>query len=277
MAENNLPGDRPVIALAFDGTGYGADGAIWGAEVLAADYLGFERTHHLEYLPLPGGDAAILRPWRIAVGFAAALNLSVDDLPFLRGLNAREVEVVRAQVERRLNAPPVSSMGRLFDAVAALAGVPSFTDGGRTEIDYEAQGAIELEELSRDHIDEREEYPFQIEAENIRVAELLAGVTRDVRAGVPAGVIGGRFHRTVRSIAVSAARAVRTGRGIRQVVLSGGVWQNALLFGISSAALQEAGFEVYTHHRVPTNDGGLALGQAVIASARSSHVSGYTR
>jgi hydrogenase maturation protein HypF len=277
MAENNLPGEEPVIALAFDGTGYGADGATWGAEVLVADYRGYERALHLEYLPLPGGDAAVRRPWRIAVGFAAVFDLAVDDLPFLRGLNSREVEVVRLQTRRNLNAPPVSSMGRLFDAVAALAGVPSFSESRRTEIDYEAQGAIELEEMSRERIGEREEYPFRIEGENIRIAELLAAVIRDVRAGLPAGVVGGRFHRTVRSIAVSAAEAVRAQRGLRRVILSGGVWQNGLLLELAAASLQGAGFEVYTHHYVPTNDGGLALGQAVIASARSNHVSGNTR
>jgi hydrogenase maturation protein HypF len=277
MADNNLPGDEPVIALAFDGTGYGEDGATWGAEVLVADYRSCERAMHLEYLPLPGGDAAVRKPWRIAVGFASVFNLPVDDLPFLRGLNPREVEVVRTQSAHKLNAPPVSSFGRLFDAVAALADIPSFSDGKRTEIDYEAQGAIELEELSLDHIDEREEYPFSLEGENIRIAELLSAVIRDVRAGLPAGAVGGRFHRTVRSIAVSAARAVRAERGIQPVVLSGGVWQNALLFGMTAASLQEAGFEVYTHRHIPTNDGGLALGQAVVASARSNHVSGNSR
>jgi len=277
MADNSLPGDEPVIALAFDGTGYGEDGATWGAEVLVADYRNCERAMHLEYLPLPGGDTAVRKPWRIAVGFASVFNLPVDDLPFLRGLNPRAVEVVRTQSAHKLNAPPVSSFGRLFDAVAALANVPSLSESGRTEIDYEAQGAIELEELSVDYIDEREEYPFSLEGENIRIAELLSALIRDVRAGLPAGIIGGRFHRTVRSIAVSAARAVRTERGIHQVALSGGVWQNALLFGMTAASLQEAGFEVYTHHHVPTNDGGLALGQAVVASARSNHVSGNSR
>jgi hydrogenase maturation protein HypF len=277
MADNRIAGERPVIALAFDGTGYGDDGATWGAEILVADYLRYERAIHLEYLPLPGGDAAIRRPWRIAVGFAAVFDLPVDDLPFLRGLDGREVEVVRTQADHHLNAPPVSSMGRLFDAVAAIAGVPSFSDGRRHEIDYEAQGAIELEELARDRIGEREEYPFRIEGENIRVAELLAAVIRDVRAGLPAEVIGGRFHRTVRSTAVAAAQAVREQRGIGEVVLSGGVWQNALLLEITAASLRAAGFEVYTHHSVPTNDGGLALGQAAVASARSNHVSGNSR
>ena len=261
MADNELAGDRPVIALAFDGTGYGADGAIWGAEILVADYRQYERALHLEYLPLPGGDTAIRKPWRIAVGFTAAFDLPVDDLPFLRGLDGREVQTVRAQVDRRLNTPPVSSMGRLFDCVAALTGIC-------LEVDYEAQGAIELEELSRNRITGEGEYPFQIEGENIRVRDLLAAVIRDVRTGEPAGCIGARFHNTVRSIALRSAQSIRTGYGIREAVLSGGVWQNALLLGLAADALREAGFEVYTHRRVPANDGGLALGQAVVAAAK---------
>jgi hydrogenase maturation protein HypF len=261
MADNNLPGDRSVIALAFDGTGYGADGAIWGAEILVASYRQSERAMHLEYLPLPGGDAAIRKPWRIAVGFASAFGVPVDDLPFLRGRNARDAELVRLQADRRLNAPPVSSMGRLFDCVAALAGVCS-------EVDYEAQGAIELEELSRSRIGEEGEYPFRIDGENIRVGDLLAAVVRDVRAGESTGCIGARFHRTVRSIALHSAQAVRDDRGISTVVLSGGVWQNALLLALTAESLREAGFEVYTHRRVPANDGGLALGQAAVAAAK---------
>ncbi|MBN2085673.1 MAG: carbamoyltransferase HypF [Anaerolineales bacterium] len=260
LADNELSGKDPVIALAFDGTGYGPDGAIWGAEVLVADYRHYERAIHLEYLPLPGGDAAIRKPWRIAVGFAAALELPVDDLPFIRNLDAREVETVRAQAARGIHAPPVSSMGRLFDAVAALAGIC-------TEIDYEAQGAIELEELARGRIGAEGEYPFAIDGENIRVRDLLAAVTRDVRAGESAGCIGARFHNTVRSIAVKSAQTVRAARGIRGVALSGGVWQNALFLQLAVDALQEAGFEVYTHRRVPANDGGLALGQAAVAAA----------
>jgi hydrogenase maturation protein HypF len=259
MADNNLAGDRPVIALAFDGTGYGTDGATWGAEILAADYRRSERLMHLEYLPLPGGDAATRAPWRIAVGFASALDLPVDDLPFLRGLDPREVRIVRTQTERRLNAPPVSSMGRLFDCVAALSGIC-------VEVDYEAQGAIELEELSRGERGADGGYPFALDGENIRVRDLLAAVARDVRAGVPPARIGARFHRTVCSIAVQAAESVRAARGIGAVVLSGGVWQNALLLELAANALREAGFEVYTHRRVPPNDGGLALGQAMAAA-----------
>jgi hydrogenase maturation protein HypF len=261
MADNSLSGKEPVTALAFDGTGYGEDGAVWGAEVLIADYRQYERAMHLEYLPLPGGDTAIRKPWRIAAGFAAALELPVDDLPFLRDRNAKEVETVRVQAARALNAPPVSSMGRLFDAVAALAGIC-------LEIDYEAQGAIELEELARGAIGAEGEYPFAVEGEIIRLRDLLAAVVRDVRAGESAACIGARFHNTVRSIAVRAAETVRASRGIRKVALSGGVWQNALLLDLAADALREAGFEVYTHRRVPPNDGGLALGQAAVAAAK---------
>ncbi len=260
MADNELSGKEPVIALAFDGTGYGTDGAVWGAEILVADYHTCERALHLEYLPLPGGDAAIRRPWRIAVGFAAALDLPVEGLPFLKDQDPREIDTVRAQATRGLNAPAVSSMGRLFDCVAALAGICS-------EIDYEAQGAIELEELARGRITAEGGYPFAMEGENIRVRDLLAAVIGDVRAGVSADRIGARFHNTVCSIAVKSAQSVRAARGIRAVVLSGGVWQNALLLALAADALQEAGFEVYTHRRVPANDGGLALGQAAIAAA----------
>jgi hydrogenase maturation protein HypF len=263
MADNNLPPESRVIALAFDGTGYGSDGAIWGGEILLAGYADFERMRHLEYLPLPGGDSAIRRPWRIAVGYAHALGIPIDDLPFLRAVDGREMEIVRTQVARGINTAPTSSMGRLFDAVAALAGV-------RLEIDYEAQGAIELEELSREFIGESGEYPFRIDDGQIRVGELLSAAIEDVRTGLPAGRVGARFHRTLRSIAVDACKAVHADRGIRAVVLSGGVWQNSLLLELTAGSLREGGFEVYTHRRVPPNDGGLALGQVVVAAAKEA-------
>jgi hydrogenase maturation protein HypF len=263
MADNNLPPESRAIALAFDGTGYGPDGAIWGGEILLAGYADFERAMHLEYLPLPGGDAAIRRPWRIALGYAHALGIPVDDLPFLRAVDGRETEIVRTQIARGINTAPTSSMGRLFDAIAALAGV-------RLEIDYEAQGAIELEELSRPLIAETDEYPFRLDGDRIGVGGLLSAAVDDVRAGLPAARIGARFHRTVRSIAVDACRAVRAERGLDSVVLSGGVWQNELLLGLAAESLHEAGFAVYTHRRVPPNDGGLALGQAVVAAAKEA-------
>jgi hydrogenase maturation protein HypF len=271
LAENGLPPDRRVIALAFDGTGYGTDGAIWGGEVLLADCAAFERFLHLEYLPLPGGDAAIRKPWRIAAGYCAALGIPTDGLPFLQNVDPRQWGIVRQQAERGLNAPRTSSMGRLFDAVAALANV-------RLEIDYEAQGAIELEEQARAWKDNAAPYPFQMEEGLIRVGGLLAAVVEDARSGRPAAQIGARFHRTVSDMAVAACCRAREEGGWQAVALSGGVWQNELLFSLALPALRALGFTVYTHHAVPANDGGLALGQAAVAAERMrSHVSGNSR
>lgn len=265
MADNGLD-NRRIIGLAFDGTGYGTDGVIWGGEVLLADYAGFERFAHLEYLPLPGGDAAIRKPWRIAVGYAAALGLKISDLPFLNNVDEQELVIVRQQVEKSLYAPLTSSMGRLFDAVAALAGV-------RTEVTYEAQAAIELETVSKESLSAAKPYPFVMdEAEGgllIRLKDLLAAVAEDVRGQKSAGLIGARFHQTVTAIALQACQRASAQTGMREVALSGGVWQNQLLLNLVREGLEQAGFTVYFHQQTPTNDGGLALGQAVVANFQS--------
>jgi hydrogenase maturation protein HypF len=262
MAENGLE-NRSVIGLSFDGTGYGPDGSIWGGEVLLADYAGFERFAHLQTLPLPGGDAAIRHPWRIAVGYAAALGLKVDDLPFLRGMDERAVRITRQQVEKNLNAPLTSSMGRLFDAVAALAGV-------RADVSYEAQAAIELEVLARKFTDEAGIYPFDLnesrDGMEVEIKSLLSVVIEDVRAGLSAGQIGARFHRSMATLAVKVSLLARKKSGLNEVALSGGVWQNQLLLELARPALEREGFVVYFHRQTPANDGGLALGQAVVAN-----------
>jgi hydrogenase maturation protein HypF len=279
MADNGLDGARPLIGLAFDGTGYGTDGAIWGGEVLVADYRGFERAAHLEYLPLPGGDAAIRKPWRTALGYLTALDIDTHDLPFLRAIDARAIDVVQAQVHKRLNAPLTSSLGRLFDAVAALAGL-------RGEVSYEAQAAIELETLAaRDaHAGAAAPYPYRIDADGagwiVRLGDLLAAVADDARPsglrsgrGAAPGHIGARFHRTLAALALDLCRRVRAAyrfpegaTGLSEVALSGGVWQNRLLLELTRADLRAEGFTVYTHRQTPPNDGGLALGQAAIAA-----------
>jgi hydrogenase maturation protein HypF len=262
LADNGLDGTRPVIGLAYDGTGYGADGAIWGGEVLIADYRRYRRAAHLEYLPLPGGDAATRRPWRIAVGYAAALGLDVVGLPFLREADPREAEIVRAQVKHRLNTPTTSSMGRLFDAVAALAGV-------RGVVSYEAQAAIELEALAQGALDQPA-YPYRLDEVDgailVRVAELLEAVIHDVASSVAAGIIGARFHQTVAAFSMELCRRLREQSGLEAVALGGGVWQNLTLLGLVRDGLEANGFTVYTARQVPANDGGLALGQAAIAA-----------
>jgi hydrogenase maturation protein HypF len=268
LVDNGLE-NQPVIGLSFDGTGYGPDGAIWGGEVLVADYAGYQRVAHLEYLPLPGGDAAIRRPWRIAVGYAAALGLELGGLPFLASIEKQAISVVRAQVEKRLNAPLTSSMGRLFDAVASLVGV-------RGEVTYEAQAAIELETLSRAylqdaaHLQGASPYPYTLtDGPNgmmVGLKPVLASIIEAVEYNEHPGLIGARFHCTIADLSVALCRRIRERTGLAVVALSGGVWQNRLLLDLTRAGLKAQGFTVYFHRQTPTNDGGLALGQAAVAN-----------
>ena len=265
LAENKVTG--PVIGVALDGTGYGSDGTIWGGEFLLADLISFLRAGHLEYVPLPGGVAAIKKPYRMALSYL--YTLLGDDLPLaglpLADLEPGEVEIVRKQLERGVNSPLTSSAGRLFDAVSALAGV-------RGEIDYEAQAAIELEMAAPDKVGdfEGESYPFTIIEEQgvrvVRLAGLISSVARDVRAGVPVPIVSARFHHTVAQIITGMCLAIAEESGIKEVALSGGVFQNRLLLKLATSALKREDFRVLTHHLVPCNDGGVSLGQAVVAN-----------
>jgi len=261
MVENGV--EEPVIGVALDGTGYGTDGRIWGGEFLVADYRGFKRMGHLEYVPMPGGTAAIERPYRMALGYLSALlgrDAATSGLAFLDGVGSEEIDLALRQVERKLNAPLTSSCGRLFDAVSALIGV-------RGAIDYEAQAAIELEMAADEG--EREPYPFSIEAQGdagvVRLRGLFEGLLADIEDGAGRGAMSGRFHGTVAAIVAEMCRRIAAETGIRTVALSGGVFQNRLLLRLAEAALRDAGFEVLTHAEVPTNDGGVSLGQAVVA------------
>ncbi|MBN2115354.1 MAG: carbamoyltransferase HypF [Anaerolineales bacterium] len=262
MADNGLD-DRQVIGLSFDGTGYGTDGAIWGGEILLASYADFERFAHLEYLPLPGGDAAIRSPWRIMAGYAHALGIEVDDLPFLQNTDKQALRIVRQQIDRKINSPFTSSMGRLFDAVASLIGI-------RHDVTYEAQAAIEMEVLSRDYLPDAKPYPYVVDQTEqgmtIRLRELFSAIVQDVRANEFAGMIGARFHRTAAEIAIDICKQARTATGLNDVALSGGVWQNQILLDLVCAGLKQERFIVYFHKQVPTNDGGLALGQVMVAN-----------
>jgi hydrogenase maturation protein HypF len=265
LAENRAKG--PVIGVAFDGTGFGSDGNIWGGEFLLADYRSFQRAGHLEYVPLPGGSAAIKKPCRMALSFLYTLlgfDFSLEGLP-LSGLGPQETEIVKQQLKRGLNSPLASSAGRLFDAVSALAGV-------RGEIDYEAQAAIELEMLAPDEPGDSEEkpYAFSITLDRgvrvVRLAELISSVVRDVRARIPVSVISLRFHQTMAQIISDMSQAIARETGITRVALSGGVFQNRLLLKLATAALKKAGLTVLSHRLVPCNDGGISLGQAVISN-----------
>jgi hydrogenase maturation protein HypF len=266
LVDNRIEG--PVIGVAFDGTGYGSDGKIWGGEFLLADWRGFKRLGHLEYVPLPGGEAAIRKPYRMALGYLYSLlgeDFALEGLPLK--IKPAELEVIKRQVKQGINSPLTSSAGRLFDAVSALAGV-------RGEIDYEAQAAIELEMRAYEEVGESGSYPFTIIEENgvsiIKLHDLFVAIISDLWGNTPQARIAAKFHNTVARMIVELCRIIYSKTGIKQVALSGGVFQNRLLLRLTTSALQKEGFDVLTHHLVPTNDGGISLGQAVVANfARS--------
>jgi hydrogenase maturation protein HypF len=255
--------DDRVIGIALDGTGYGSDAAIWGGEVLVASLRGFERAAHLEYLPLPGGDSAIHRPYRIAWGYGLAAHGSLPDLHTLATFPAWERQIVVRQVERQVNAPPTSSCGRLFDAVAALTGICSVAT-------FEAQAAIALELAARRaSVETASIYPFTFDDNGvIHLGEMLAAIIGEIGGGRSADEIALSFHHTLVVMFVEAAVKASQKTAIKTVVLCGGSFQNRLLLRLMRQALRDQGFEVLTHRQVPANDGGLSLGQAAIALYR---------
>ena len=262
MAEHQLTGVQPVIGFAFDGTGYGTDGAIWGGEVMLADYAQFERVAHLKYIPLPGGDAAIKRPYRLALAHLWAAGIPWDSrLAPVKVCPQIEQSVLLKQLENKINTIPTSSMGRLFDAVASLAGV-------RQTITYEGQAAIELEALTVTGAEGA--YSFHYSGGEIDAAPVIQSVVEDVLKGCSPAIIGARFHDAVADLILQVGVDLRKRTSINQIALSGGVFQNVTLLELAVRRLENAGFEVLTHNKVPPNDGGLALGQAVIAAGKSS-------
>ncbi len=252
-----------VVGIALDGTGYGSDGAIWGGEVLIASVKYYERVAHLEYLPLPGGDAAIRHPYRIAWSYLLATQGSIPDLPSLAACPVEERNIVIRQIEHGINTPITSSCGRLFDAVSAMLGIC-------TEATFEAQAAIALELAARRvGTDTTGVYPFTLDEDGIiRIGEMLAAIGLDIERGRSADEIAASFHHTIVAMFVEAATRISQRTGIKTVALSGGSFQNRLLLRLMRESLRACGFEVLTHHQVPANDGGLSLGQAVIALHR---------
>jgi hydrogenase maturation protein HypF len=269
MAEHGLEPDARVIGFAFDGTGYGTDGAIWGGEVLIASYAGFERAAHLRYVPMPGGDATIRKPYRAALShlWAAGIEWAADLDPVLHA-SQTECTALQRQLERNAFCTPTSSMGRLFDAVSSLLGL-------RHEASYEAQAAMELEWCAQDHMRAARpcplSYQFGIVEDEIDPAPLLRAIIDDRRNGRPVGAIAAGFHVAVAGIIAEMAERLRTRTAtdrtpIDQIALSGGVFQNLLLQRLARAELATLHFQVLTHSLVPPNDAGLALGQAVVAA-----------
>ena len=255
---------EPVIGVAFDGTGYGTDGTIWGGEFLVADWQSFERAAHWQTLPLLGGAEAIHQVWRLAAAWlfqvygAEFLNLEID---FVRRLDKKQWHVLQQMQEKNINAPQSSAMGRWFDAVAALIGV-------RDNVNYEAQAAIELELLADESCEERYGFLFYNEAPFVvDNSMLLHGIVKDLETNVPLPIIAAKFHNTVVAVLVVMCGILRREKGIRQVALGGGAFQNALLLKRAVSALEKGDFEVLTPKKLPFNDGALCFGQAVVANA----------
>ncbi|MFC2010251.1 carbamoyltransferase HypF [Chloroflexota bacterium] len=262
LVDNGLT--QPVIGVALDGTGYGTDGNIWGGEFLLADCNGFQRLGHLQYIPMPGGAAAIQKPYRMALSYLFTLfgeDALKQRLTFLNDIDDIEIDLIKKQIEKGINSPLTSSCGRLFDAVSALVGI-------RGIIDYEAQAAVELEMVADEN--ETADYPFSIIEQDgvsiIYLKELFSAIVVDIHKGVSPAVISARFHNSVARLVTRMCQKIADTTGISQVALSGGVFQNRLLLRLTKAVLKEAGFEVLTHRDVPANDGGISLGQAAIAN-----------
>ncbi len=277
MADNDVKGE--VIGVAFDGTGYGEDGKIWGGEFFTGSYGSLRRAAHLEYVRMPGGSAAIHEPWRMACSYLENAGIDSEVLAELKGYGARDlwhnrkapeerkasIGAVKSMIAAGFNSPFTSGMGRLFDAVSAIAGV-------RYSSGFEGQAAMELEFAAGQGGYGR--YPFEIYQENgvyvLGTPELVKSVFRDRQQGVSAGIISTRFHETVAVMIHEICCRLRKETGMNRVVLSGGVFQNMLLLSRSAEMLAQSGLEVFVHKRVPANDGGLSLGQAVIAVAEDS-------
>jgi hydrogenase maturation protein HypF len=268
----------------MDGTGYGTDGAIWGGEFLLADLAGFERRAHFRYVPLPGGDAAVRQPWRSALSHLedtfgpASLPRDLPIWPIWEEIPAKKIELVQTMMRQGVNTVQTSSCGRLFDAVASILGL-------RHEITFEGQAAMELEAAAADGIGTS--FPFEIgsgdsgETEAIDLRPMIESIVFEKRRGTQAGELAARFHNTLAEIIVEVCERIRRQDEINQVCLSGGCFQNLKLLEGAVSRLRRRRFEVFLHAQVPPNDGGISLGQAVIANQalrqRGHNVPGYSR
>jgi hydrogenase maturation protein HypF len=275
MAERGIEG--PVIGLALDGSGFGTDGTIWGGEILRVDNLGFERLGHFRQVLLPGGAKAIKEPWRTALSYLWSIDPDDAESRYaelLRGAGSRKQEagsgerkagdagIILQMLSRRLNCPPTSSCGRLFDAAAALCGI-------RLCVNYEGQAAIELEQAIEPD-DGHYEGSLETARDCILIDQLpiIEALIEDLRRGVPVGRIAARFHNGVIQILREAAVIAAERTGLNRIVLSGGVFQNAYLSERLERDLCKMGLEVYAHIEVPANDACISLGQAWIGAQR---------
>lgn len=267
LVENGIC--QPCIGVIFDGLGYGADGQLWGGEFLVGDLHGYQRLGHLDYVAMPGGDAATREPYRMALSYLHhSFGRQLPELEVLSQIPHDHRQLLLLMLDRQLNSPLTSSCGRLFDAVAVLLGGPQ-------QVSYEGQAAVELEMLIDDSTAEGDRcYPFEFSRTTPFVCDvrpLIRAIVDDLGAGVASSQISRRFHNTLAQVIVAAAQRIRCQHGLECVALSGGVFQNRYLVETTLRLLQKENFQVYRHHLVPPNDGGLSLGQAAIASVAAIH------
>lgn len=257
MVENGVK-DEKVIGFAFDGTGYGLDGKIWGGEVFCGDYANFERLTHLRYFPLAGGDASVKNVYRMALSVLREAEVEwTEDLAPVSFCSETERKILSKQLENNLNVVHTSSFGRLFDAIASIANI-------RQKATYEAQAAIEFEAIFDENTSEA--YKFEVSENEIDYRSLVREVVRDIRANVEKSIISAKFHNAVADLILQLSLQYRKSFNLNKIALSGGCFQNVALLKKSIKLLQQNNFEVLMHRLVPPNDGGLALGQAVIAA-----------
>jgi len=262
LADNEWNSDESVIGICLDGTGYGMDNQIWGGEILIGGFQMLQRKYHLEYMPLPGGDSAILHPNRIAAAYLWKLGLPWDDhIPAIKSLTSEEKSVMKRQLESHINTPNTSSMGRLFDAAASLIGL-------RHTINYEAQAAIELEQITEPSITDA--YTFEISEDIINLNGIISNILIDINHAIHTAIIATKFHNAIANLILVLCKQIENENNLHHVALSGGVWQNQYLLRKTYQILTEEGFSVLIHHNIPPNDGGISLGQAVIANKHFS-------
>jgi len=263
MAENHIKG--PVIGLSFDGTGLGTDGSIWGGEILISEYHCFTRAAHLSYVPMPGSFAAIKQPWRMAVSFlyhAFGEKIWEIDLPVLKNIGENKIKILLDMMDKGINSPKTSSLGRFFDGIAALAGI-------RTIVSFEGQAAMELEMTAGNEVsnfNRHYDYTWTSgQTREIMLKPIIQEIVSDLQSGMTAPDISSKFHMTLICLFSDLCGIIGKETGLKQIALSGGVFQNSILLNGLISALNSRGFEVFTHRQVPCNDGGISLGQAVAA------------
>lgn len=259
MTEHHL--DEKVIGVALDGTGYGDDDTIWGAEFMLCDLSDYTRINHFEYIPQPGGDLATEEPWRMAISYLYKVfgsDFMKLELPFFKKIDPEKIATVIRMIDRKINCPMTSSAGRLFDALASILGLCQVSS-------YQAEGPILLE--SQVQQENKESYPFTF-GQTISFDASIRGIVEDLKDGATVAAIATKFHNTIISVIFEFANTIRMNEGIDKVVLSGGVFQNKYLLEETISILEKNHFNVYAHSAVPTNDGGIALGQLAVASKR---------